>query len=96
VSLPEFSAETLGKARRARQLGLVRQDEEHRHVWWVNSLRAGGGRYRVQEDVECVQGEVVLTWVTCTCPHGLNIGAGQASCYHVAAVLLGYLEAPGQ
>ena len=93
MTFPTFSARTVAKARELRARGLVTADGTAAHVWWVESLRPDGDRYRVQEDVRRTDADTLsLTWVTCTCHHGMNIGAGQTHCYHVAAVLLGYLE----
>lgn len=81
----EFSKATLSKAQAAVKAGLVEQDPEQPSVWWVESIN-NSNRYRVQSDFDPATG--VMTWVTCTCPHGLNTGAGRATCYHVAAAMM--------
>jgi hypothetical protein len=78
-----FSDNVLDKA--STILDDVQPDETYPHVWWVPSS-SSATLYRVQEDYR--PDTHSLTWVTCTCPHGLNKGAGEARCYHVAAVLM--------
>lgn len=80
-----FSEPVLKKARHLLKGERVTRDDEHPAIWWVGSS-AGDRTYRVQSDFDPTSR--VLTWVTCTCPHGLNTGAGTAFCYHVAAVLM--------
>ena len=82
--LADFSAPTLLKARKALQDDKVARDVAVRSIWSVGGS-VPGTRYRVQSDVD----EVTLrgSWITCTCPHGLNTG-GRAHCYHAAAVVI--------
>jgi hypothetical protein len=77
----EFSAETLASARRAE----VEADPTAENVWWVKSLNRDK-RYRVQTDYNPATNKV--SWVTCTCPHGMHAGPDQTRCYHVGAVLM--------
>jgi hypothetical protein len=63
----------------------VEADEQHRNIWYVRGSD-GETRYRVQCDFD--QAFRTLSWITCTCPHGLNVGAGETACYHAAAVLM--------
>jgi len=74
MSVKPFSDDVLDKATALVQpgVGRVKQDETYPHVWWVEG--SGGKSYRVQEDYD--EERHSLTWVTCTCPHGLNRGAG--------------------
>ncbi len=94
MTFPDFSDETIRKAREVVRHRLLARDDSDKHVWWVQSLRPGGERYRVQEDVRWHNGRWSMTWVTCSCPHGRNVGAGQPHCYHCASVLLVYLDTP--
>lgn len=83
-----FSENTLDRATDAQADGRVEQDAAHENIWWVTSDRTlvDGSlpRYRVQTDYR----DGVLTWITCTCSHGRNVGAGRTRCYHAAAVLM--------
>lgn len=67
----------------------IRADKSFANIWWVTSSDRTK-TYRVQTDYD--RQRQVLTWITCTCPHGLNVDSVKASCYHVAAVLLVLLE----
>lgn len=80
-----FSDAVLAKARKLINTDKMKRDDTHRNVWWVSSAR-GDKTYRVQSDLNPETGR--LSWLTCTCPHGLNTGAGTTHCYHAAAVLL--------
>lgn len=80
----DFSEETLSKARRLLDQGRLRPDEEHRNIWWAESLTSDH-TYRVQADYREDTG--AFSWVTCTCPGGLHTG-GQPRCYHAAAVVM--------
>lgn len=93
MTFPDFSEQTIRKAREVVRRRLLARDDADKHVWWVQSLRTEE-RYRVQEDVRWHDGRWSLTWVTCSCPHGRNVGAGQPHCYHCASVLLVYLDTP--
>jgi len=83
----KFSDATIQKAKDVLAVGLdaVKQDETYPNIWWVLSS-SGAVSYRVQHDYNPERHS--LTWITCTCPHGLNVGAGETSCYHAAAVLM--------
>jgi len=94
MTFPDFSDETIRKAREVIRRRLLTLDDSDKHVWWVQSLRPNGDRYRVQEDVRWHDGRWSMTWITCSCPHGRNVGAGQPHCYHCASVLLSYLAVP--
>lgn len=77
------------KARQLVEAGLLRADPGGSGVWWVGSLRPVEPRvleYRVQTNYD--PRTQLLTWITCTCPHGLAKGGGRATCYHSVAVLL--------
>lgn len=80
-----FSDAVLTKARKLVGAGRLHRDEDHPDIWWVASS-AGSKSYRVQSDFDPATRE--LSYITCTCPHGLNTGAGAAFCYHVAGVLM--------
>ena len=81
--IPAFSQRTLDKARTTE----VEPDDTHpRLVAWVRSS-SGDTSYRVQM-IRDDLGQV--SWVTCTCPHGLHKGGGQSVCYHAAATLMSY------
>lgn len=80
-----FSEAVLTKARKLLTSERVKRDDEHPAIWWVGSS-AGDRTYRVQSDFNPATRR--LSWVTCTCPHGLNKGAGKAHCYHVCSVLM--------
>lgn len=91
MSQPEFSADVIAKARKL--LGktvegkpAVRRDTDHPAVWWVVPSSGSARDYRVQSDYNAATG--TLSWITCTCPHGLNKGGGTTRCYHAAAALL--------
>lgn len=92
--LANLSAHVLGKARQAVRLRLVQADVEHPDsVWWVSSLQPqqqAHDPYRVSSDLDPVTRE--LSWVHCTCAHGMKKGAGSSRCYHVGAVLLALTE----
>jgi uncharacterized Zn finger protein len=76
INEAEFSTDVLNRAKKLPD-SAMQQDETYREVWWVTGSR--GDKYRIQFG---------KGFVTCTCPHGLNAGAGEARCYHVAAVLM--------
>lgn len=80
-----FSEPVLKKARRLLASQRVTRDKQFDAIWWVRSS-AGDHTYRVQSDFD--RNTRQLTYVTCTCPHGLIVGAGTSHCYHVAAVLM--------
>jgi len=80
-----FSPPVILRARQGIEDGLVERDAEYPAIWWVRS-RNSDSTYRVQSDFDPAKG--TLTWITCTCAHGLNVGAGQTHCWHAAAVLL--------
>lgn len=82
----QFSAAVLAKADKllATPQGLV-PDPEFPNIWWVTPS-GGGKRYRVQANYD--PETRTLSWITCTCPHGMNKGAGATKCYHAAAVLI--------
>lgn len=81
----KFSETTLTKARKLVRSGRIERDAEHSAIWWVTSENRSKV-YRVQSDFD--RRTRRLSWVTCTCPHGLATGAGAAFCYHVAGVLM--------
>jgi len=82
----EYSREVLTKARAlADNPDHLRADLEFDNIWWVVSSN-GEHIYRVQADYD--REARTVSWITCTCPHGLNSGAGQTHCYHAAAILL--------
>lgn len=81
----EFSTSVIDKARHYLQHGRVRRDPKVAGIYWV----AGSDptrRYRVQTDAN--PETRTASWITCTCPHGMNVGAGAAKCSHAVAVLL--------
>lgn len=80
-----FSPEVIDKARRYLDEGRVSLDESVPGVWWVSGSDRTR-RYRVQTDAD--SSTMRATWINCTCPHGLNVGAGTARCSHAVAVLL--------
>lgn len=75
-----WSLTSIRKARRLLSEDRVTQDPDYPSVWWVNSPNSPDRRYRVQTDSK--------SWVTCTCPHGLNRGGSQTRCYHALSVLM--------
>jgi hypothetical protein len=81
-----FSRETLEKAHLMLRTSEshVEPDPDHRNIWWV--VPRTNVKYRVQTDYDPATKR--LTWVTCTCPHGLHAGGGMAKCYHAAAVFI--------
>lgn len=89
---PQFSPDVIAKAEKLLGAKLpdgtpkVLQDLEHPSVWWVTPSSGASRRYRVQSDFQ--PGSRTLSWITCTCPHGINKGGGTTRCYHAAAVLL--------
>jgi uncharacterized Zn finger protein len=81
----EFNPDVVRKAEKLLTEDGVTADTDHPHaIWWVTG--SNGDNYRVQADYDPTRR--TLSWITCTCPHGLNAGGGAARCYHVAAVLL--------
>jgi predicted nucleic acid-binding Zn finger protein len=80
-----FSSEVLGKAVKLVGEGRVAQDLEHPAVWWVWSKNSPDRPYRVQLGHNA---DGSIAFATCTCFHGLNVGAGDCRCYHVAGVLM--------
>jgi hypothetical protein len=92
MTQPEFTPDVIGKAHKL--LGArtpegepkVLQDPEHPNIWWVTPSSGAAKRYRVATDWQ--PGTRNLSWITCTCPHGLNKGGGTTRCYHAAAALL--------
>lgn len=83
-----FSEDVLTKARKLVNADKLVWDDTYPNICWVTGSK--NDRYRVQTDYDLVTGK--LSWITCTCPHGLNVGAGATRCYHAAAVLLELLE----
>jgi hypothetical protein len=86
----EFSDTVLAKAK-ALSDEKVMPDDDYPDIWWVEAS-SGDQFYRVQSDYD--PGTRTLSWVTCTCPHGLNAGAGETTCYHAAAVLMRLRDNP--
>jgi len=78
----EFSDLVLEKAKRLSDERVV-QDKDYPLIWWVEGNSEHPYRVQIGADAN---GEI--WFATCTCPHGLNKGAGETTCYHVAAVLL--------
>ena len=79
----EFSPEVLEKAARYVADGKVRKDEgDTEHVWRVQ----GSARFPYRVQTDAADGKV--TWVGCSCPHGMNTGVGISRCSHAVAVLL--------
>lgn len=72
------------KAHRLLDEDRVHRDEEHPNIWWVDATPEK--RYRVQCDWDPESKH--LSWITCTCPHGLHSGVDDQKCYHIAAVLI--------
>lgn len=62
---------------------LVERDDIHHEVWWV--MGNSPSPYRVQVAFDPDGG---VDFITCTCPHGLRKGGGDAQCYHARAVLI--------
>lgn len=81
----KFSPDVIRKARAYVKDNRVAIDPGHEGIYWVTGTRLGSA-YRVQTDADHETGKI--TYITCTCPHGLNIGAGTAKCSHAVAVLL--------
>ena len=81
-----FSEFVIGKAEGFVESDRVSRDEQVPGVWWVRST----GTYRVQTDHDSGTGK--LTWVTCTCPYGVRVGAGWTKCSHAVAVMLILLD----
>jgi uncharacterized Zn finger protein len=77
----EFSTQVLEKAKKFSDED-VRQDPTYSTVWWVQ----GSAEYPYRVQIGLVGWSI--QYVTCTCPHGLKQGVGEASCSHVAAVLM--------
>lgn len=85
MSVGEFSSAVREAAEHLIEDGWVSEDETYPGlIWWVRSSD-GSTLYRVQTDY--LPRVHALTWVTCTCPHGMNAGGGLASCKHAAAVV---------
>lgn len=81
-----YSEDVLHKANALLAQGhKISEDQSSPGIFWVNSSN-GEHVYRVQTDYRAELGS--LTWITCTCPHGLFTGAGSSHCYHAAAALL--------
>ena len=78
----EFSAAVLEKAKNLSDED-VERDAQYPEIWWVQG-NDPDRRYRVQVGLS----GRLIQYVTCTCAHGLNTGAGETTCYHVAAVLM--------
>lgn len=83
-----FSPDVIDKARLYLVNKRVTADYEVPGVFWVQG--SAQRRYRVQTDADASTG--TATWINCTCPHGLNVGAGTARCSHAVAVLLAVRE----
>lgn len=96
TSQPPFSPEVILKAERL--LGAKTEDGQPKllrdtafpGIWWVTPSSGETRRYRVQTDWTPEQQR--LSYVTCTCPHGMAKGGGTSRCYHVAAVLMSMVE----
>lgn len=86
-----FSSAVIDKAQVYLDEGRVERDSTPT-VWWVRGTDPSR-RYRVQTDADPTT--MRATWITCTCPHGLNVGAGAARCSHAVAVLL-LIQAQGR
>jgi hypothetical protein len=87
----EYSEAVRAKARKLLDdPDRVRADVEHANIWYVQASD-GVSYYRVQCDYDSAFR--TLSWITCTCPHGLKVGAGETACYHAAAVLILLQEA---
>jgi hypothetical protein len=84
-TLGKFSVDVVGKAHELLDQERVMPDPEFVNIWWVTSSD-GEHTYRVQSDYSARNN--TLSWITCTCPHGLNQGGGTTRCYHAAAVLI--------
>lgn len=84
MSAWHFSPEVISKAYRYLKDGRVHGDPETSQVFWVTGT--ADRAYRVQTDADRERG--TATWITCTCAHGKNLGAGSARCSHAVAVLL--------
>lgn len=78
-----FSPEVLRKAKRYVKNGKVSQTE-YEGVYRVQ----GSARqpYTVRTDAD--RAKRTASWISCSCPHGANQGAGSAYCSHAVAVLL--------
>lgn len=77
-----FSDEVLENAQQVIDKDLIKPDPDHPNLWWVTSLHGSGHIYRVQTTITAD-----ITYLTCTCAHGLHTG-GDARCYHAAAACL--------
>ena len=80
----EFSPAVIAKASAYLAEGRVFRDATAPGVFWVRGT--GPRRYRLQTDADPETRKV--TWIACSCPHGMNVGAGEAHCSHAVAVLL--------
>ena len=78
----QFSPEVIAKAEQYVRDGRVRLDPNVDGVYWVHGTRD----YRVQTDAHA--GRSSGTYIACTCPHGLSVGAGISRCSHAVAVLI--------
>ena len=80
----EFSPEVIDKAEGYLRDGRIHRDADVHGLYWVQ----GSARrpYRVQTDASAARG--TATWISCSCPHGVNVGAGACTCSHAVAVLL--------
>lgn len=79
-----YTPEVIGKARRYLDQKAVAQDPDAEGVYWIKG--SARRRYRVQTDARVATQRA--KWINCTCPHGMNLGAGSARCSHAVAVLL--------
>lgn len=81
----QFSEEVLSKARAYLDQERVLRDREAPGVFWVRGSDPRRA-YRVQTDADPVKQRA--SWINCTCPHGMHLGAGSARCSHAVAALL--------
>lgn len=79
-----FSPDVIAKARDYLDAGRVLPDSSAPGVWWVTGSRAQP--YRVQTDADPATRRA--TWISCSCPHGMHVGAGVSRCSHAVAVLI--------
>lgn len=77
-----YSPEVISKARTLLDTDKVIRDRSAPNVFWVQG--SASRPYRVQTDATRERAR----WINCTCPHGMNLGAGQARCSHAVAVLI--------